>query len=284
MTRENGAGERAGADAHVPGQLHGPPLILPEPEQLRAIEWRHRGLRFREAWAEESVGRHGADIVRYRSRSEPLTRASCSLFVTLCTDLSLDPGELFATLHETARYHVRRGLTRDAFVIDRCLQPEVSMFREFMAFHTDFATRRGLAPLDLSLFRAYLDAGRLLLSRAEGPDGRALVWHAHVLGPGMARFVAGASGYRSLDDTAARAVVGRANRSLHWDDMMALRSAGTRIYDWGGWYTGSHDDALAAINRFKAQFGGREASTYDCLVAGSTLGRVFLISRRLAGR
>jgi hypothetical protein len=47
---------------------------------------------------------------------------------------------------------------------------------------------------------------------------------------------------------------GRAHRAIHWLDIKEFKSIGTDNYDFCGWYSGSQDNQLLNINKFKEQF------------------------------
>ena len=97
---------------------------------------------------------------------------------------------------------------------------------------------------------------------------RRLRWHGAGVAllrlvPSWARLVHSASWFRAADK-AQQAVNSRANRYLHWMDMLRLRELGFASYDLGGWYSGQEDVEKLNINRFKEGFGGRVVPQYNC--------------------
>jgi hypothetical protein len=60
------------------------------------------------------------------------------------------------------------------------------------------------------------------------------------------------------------AYFGRANRLHHWSDILRFRDERFAIYDFGGWYPGTHDQALLRVNLFKESFGGELVTQYNC--------------------
>jgi hypothetical protein len=48
-------------------------------------------------------------------------------------------------------------------------------------------------------------------------------------------------------------------------------------YDFGGWYAGTDDAALVAINRFKHGFGGSRVVEYNASRALTGLGRLYML-------
>jgi hypothetical protein len=55
----------------------------------------------------------------------------------------------------------------------------------------------------------------------------------------------------------SNAVLGSANRALHYYDMCLFRKEGYRVYDFGGYAPDTADSELKKINDFKDDFGGR---------------------------
>jgi lipid II:glycine glycyltransferase (peptidoglycan interpeptide bridge formation enzyme) len=92
----------------------------------------------------------------------------------------------------------------------------------------------------------------------------------------------------SESDADLRAIIGRANRRLHWEDMVFFRSEGVATYDLGGWYIGQRDQRKLGINIFKEQFGGRVVQEYNCDLRltsrAKVLARVPKGLRKLASR
>jgi hypothetical protein len=128
---------------------------------------------------------------------------------------------------------------------------------------------------------ALAKADALDLSRVRMESGKVLVWHAHLWTPSRARLLHSASLYRESDDTGFRNLIGRANRWLHWRDMLRYKAQGITAYDWGGWYAGDENEELLRINRFKDEWGGRVAHEFHCALPGSPRGRLVLAARRL---
>ena len=83
-----------------------------------------------------------------------------------------------------------------------------------------------------------------------------------------ARLLYSASHFRSYDKN-YRALIGRANRFLHWEDMVHLKKYGMSIYDMGGIGANS-------IAGFKKGFGGTEVTEYGRYEPRTLLGKLSL--------
>ena len=89
-----------------------------------------------------------------------------------------------------------------------------------------------------------------------------------------------ASLFRELDNSAIRNRIGRANRLLHWQDMLHFKAGGISVYDFGGWYAGDSDLERLRINKFKEEFGGQIVKNHICERALTVKAKLFLRARR----
>jgi hypothetical protein len=87
------------------------------------------------------------------------------------------------------------------------------------------------------------------------------------------RLLFSASHFRGQGETALRSLIGRANRLLHWRDLVAFKQQGFNCYDWGGWHAGT-EEVLVRINQFKESFGGDRCPLYDSKLGVSWMGRL----------
>jgi lipid II:glycine glycyltransferase (peptidoglycan interpeptide bridge formation enzyme) len=149
-----------------------------------------------------------------------------------------------------------------------------SRLDQFCEFFDAFARQKSLEPADRKWLTAACKARQLALASAFR-DGEALVWHAHVVCGNTARLQYSGSAFRNREND-YRALVGRANRWLHWKEMLRFKEMGLERYDWGGLFEDESVPERAGINNFKKDFGGRQECTYDCTVPVTLKGRIFL--------
>src|SRR5262249_59999119 len=109
-----------------------------------------------------------------------------------------------------------------------------------------------------------------------------LVWHAYVCIGAADCLIYSASWFRGKDSR-YRSLVGRANRWLHWQDMLRFKRAGVHCYDWGGMFRDESTADRAGINQFKRMFGGRTMQNYDWTVPVNAAGRILLTLRDARG-
>lgn len=235
-----------------------------------------------EVWFdEEPPAAPEVDVLTFRGRDAPLDPEASSLFLSLVHDLTLDGQELFATFDGTARYEVRRAQSRDRLTAEFVVDAGGAL-DAFCTFYDDFAKEKGLPPAYRRALQATCDSGRLVLTCA-CRDGEALVWHAYVSDGRTAALLHSASHFRGAS-ASKRALLGRANRWLHWRDMLAFKDMGVATYDWGGLFEDESVPEQASVNRFKRRFGGRPRRAYTCVAMLTMKGRAYLAFRSLLER
>jgi hypothetical protein len=233
-----------------------------------------RGIVYGEVWFEEEPAADcGVDIVNFRQRTAPVVEARTTPFLSLVTELSVPEDAIAGGFGKDCRYKVRRAEAKDRLRMEFILEPR-DRLDEFRGFFDSFARQRSLAPADPRWLLAACDAGQLALSAASH-DGEMLVWHAYVKWGASARLQHSASDFRSREHD-FRALVGRANRWLHWMDMLKFRKLGFTRYDWGGLFEDESTPEHAGINNFKRDFGGSEERSFDCTLPVTLKGGLYL--------
>jgi hypothetical protein len=204
-----------------------------------------------------------ADVLRYKFRPTPVPHSRCAKCYTLWLNLQDHPKYLLSKMSHTTRSEIRRA-QREGLCYEFTSTPTSTWAEQFFDFYDLFARSKNLKPsVDRRRVLWFLMKGALDLSRVSSSDGRVLVWHAHVRSGRYACCLYSASLFRREAKSMA-AYFARANRLHHWSDMLRFRDAGFAIYDFGGWYPGTHDQALLRVNRFKESFGGELVTQYNC--------------------
>ena len=233
-----------------------------------------RGAVYGELWYDEDPpDATGVDILLYRQRAAPIAQARTTPFLSLIVDLYAGTDEIMGQFGKDCRYKIRRADTKDGLRLE-FITDSGTRLDEFRLFYDAFAKQKGLRPSDARWLAAACEAGQLALSAAfQGRE--ALVWHAYVTCGKSAQLQYTGSHYRNQDND-YRALVGRANRWLHWQDMLRFKEIGLERYDWGGLFEDESTPERAGINRFKKDFGGRQEKTYNCVVPVTFMGRIYL--------
>jgi hypothetical protein len=241
-----------------------------------------RFYRLAELFFDEEPNDADADVIEHFQRSRPIPGVRSKDFYTIHIDLTRDAQVLFADLSKTCRYKVRRA-DREELKQEAHMSAHGELVDDFIAFFDRFASGKGLPPAPAERLHTLAQAGLLDLSTVSRDDD-ALVWHAYLRAGNRARLLHSASTFREYNDTATRNMIGRANRYLHWHDLVRYKDAGIPLFDFGGWYHGHDDEGLLRINAFKEEFGGHVVPEFHCAVSASIRGRMVLCARRLRHR
>lgn len=238
------------------------------------IRLKGSGAIYGDVWFDEEPPRDpGVDIVRYCRRHAPIADARCAPFLSLVTDLSVAADAIAGQFGKDCRYKIRRADNRDEMLVEFIMDPK-DRLAEFCAFFDTFARQKAHEPSDRQWLRAACEAGQLALTTASR-HGEALVWHAYVVAGNAVSLHYSGSCFRDREND-YRALVGRANRWLHWQDMLRFKQRGMARYDWGGVFEEESAPDRAGINEFKKSFGGRTERSYDCEVPATLKGRIYL--------
>ena len=260
------------------------PTDAPQPHEEAApfISFRRNGLSVGELYFDEHLpsGLHRMDYVRYVAVLDPSGDSEWTRYDTLIVDLQLGEDDLFGGMGKSTRYEVKRA-QRDGFVAECLDAPDVQTVREFADYYDQFAASKQLAPIYRSRLAALADAGALTLTRVSRIAGRTVAWHAYARFRGRAMLLNSASLFRVEDNSEARNEIGRANRYLHWHDMLHFKSSGCTVYDLGGIDVAGRDPATTRIAAFKRGFGGDLRPTYARSQPMSAKGRAARIVLRI---
>lgn len=218
-----------------------------------------------EVWFDHEPGdTRSVDWILYQQRSRPVPGAKWRYFYTYIVDLSQSVEQLLGNLNADTAYKVRRARERDKIICETCYASDPAVLNCFEDMYNRFAATKGLRPLDRGLIESMAAARVLDLSVAKDPQGNALVYHADYRDQRRARELYLPSLYRKLSDSAARNLIGRANRYLTWSNILRYKDQGLTCYDFGGWYPGTTDRARLNTNEFKKGFGGQVVREYEC--------------------
>lgn len=198
-------------------------------------------------------------------------------FQTSIIDLSQTQEKISAPISKNTRYKINRA-EREGMVA-RLLETPTERESDFYAeFYNTFARQKRLPPCNKQKLRALCASSALLLSSVSDSDGALLAAHAYVKdqGSGRARLLYSASHYRDLTDSNERNKVGRANRFLHWYEILSLKKIGYSLYDLGGLPLDSSDKQKNDIARFKLEFGGSPRIEYNGFIPSNLFGEILL--------
>ena len=225
-----------------------------------------------------------ADLIHFVGILTPRQEPQWGKSHTLLIDLSKDPETLLKEMDSGTRYEVRRAQSKDQLtlaVTDSSIPKNVEVFCDY---YDEFAKSKSLRPVFRGRMRELAQHKNLLLTSASDAHGNILVQHAHLVMAERALLLYSASGFRQADDSAMRSLVGRANRLLHWQDMMTAMKSRIPLYDMCGVDVTNRSPETTRIAQFKQGFGGRVAPSFSRTIAASFKGIAAQAILKLAGK
>ena len=247
------------------------------------IRFSRHGLTFGESWFDETPPGPGSgvDILIHCQKPTEIEGKLNQEFFTILVDLSKTEEELLSGFTKENRYEIRRASARDDFSYNLLREDCADHIEQFLRFYNSFAGSVGMPQIRGNVLWAYANQSSLVLAKVCDVDGNALVWHAYFTAGKRTRLLYSASHHRDVKDSAQRARIGRANRSLHWKTLLWYKEQGFLIYDFGGWYGGTEDSAKLRINEFKEGFGGSIVREFNCRYPLTIRGKAYETIRHL---
>ncbi len=249
-----------------------------------------QGIRIAEIWYTNAEIRSALeaepDIIRCHYMDElPAHAFSVEHLYTLLIDLTQDEDTIFSHFNKTTQNEARRSKTKDNVIPVtkfHCGCTDQSILEDYITFFNRFAHSKDRDCVDFSDYEPFFRASTLCIrSIDDNETNEPLTMHCYILSDGRARLHQSASLFRNSEDKEERNKVSRANRFLHFDDMLYFKNQGIPYYDFGGWYGGDSDREKLAINRFKEAFGGNKHTEYSCIIPVTVKGKLSTFARRI---
>lgn len=239
-------------------------------------------MKIRDFWFEDDRNKKeekGADFAEYHDMLQlPKNMAGFigkAERMTLISDLTVEKDIIQAAFRKNTRYEIRRaqkeGCKANFLGVDEIKQQDI-LIHKINQEHTKLFKKKGVRVKDeYDFMHAAAQKGMLIVSTAEVEDLGVCVYHVYVVGNQIARLLHSISVFRDTESNYERNAVGRANRYLHFEDMLYLKEIGYTTYDWGGY---SDDEEVKSISDFKLSFGGEKRTVYTVFYATSLAGRL----------
>jgi hypothetical protein len=176
---------------------------------------------------------------------------------TKTIDLKEDEDVIFSNFSKDTQYKIRRA-EREG--LEFGFEKDFSTFYDFYA---NFTKLKSMPVASKAKMKCNFDH---LFVTTVSLAGEVVCMHSYLLDPeaGRVMLLTSSSMYRNEDESAKRNLIGRANRWLHYKDMLYFKEKNFSIYDLGGYAAETTDIDLQNINKFKDNFGGKliEENTY----------------------
>lgn len=201
---------------------------------------------------------------------------------TCMNDLTRSEEEMLAAVNKAVRYQFRRS-EKDQIEIRFYTKKEIGQSPELMETFADiyermYQSKGSDTKLNVSAIQKYLEADGILFS-AVWHEGEMIVFHSYICDAADARLLHSASCFR--EESADQSMIGRANKRLHWEDILYFKKKRLLRYDWGGI---SDFDNPNGIDEFKLKFGGDKITYYNVFAGNTLLGKLAVAAMRLMKR
>lgn len=237
------------------------------------IRFEGRVFSYGEVWFDEAIpAAPDVDVLQIRQSPAPIAGHRCTPFLSVVSDLQIPKAEAFSMFASNTRNEIRRADRRDGLEC-RYSADRRAELHTFCDFYDEFARQKSIFPAYRRGLIAACEAGRLALTTASR-DGEILVWHAYITSGRTTMMQHSASLFRGLD-VEKRSLIARANRWLHWYDMLTFRALRYERYCFGGLFEDETQPEQRNINRFKRNFGGRDEHTFNCTIPVTLKGHVY---------
>jgi hypothetical protein len=222
--------------------------------------------------------------MRFKEKVDAFRDGIEDVDATLITSLCNSDKEILGQFSQTVRYEVKKSFTDDIsmqFYTYKDLTNNFCIVEEFkntFMSYCDICNNQSLKKVyDEQKIRSYIDNECVLLSKAEFADGK--VYHLYLYDENDALLVYSASDHRKNEID--RNFAGRANKLLHYKDILYFKAEGLSNYDWGNV---ASFEAPNGIDKFKISFGGTRRKVYSYFVGNSLLGKILVFSKKLLQR
>ncbi|MDY0404838.1 hypothetical protein P5G51_004970 [Virgibacillus sp. 179-BFC.A HS] len=148
----------------------------------------------------------------------------------------------------------------------------------FIFVHT-FAREKGIAVCREAKIESLRKNNQLVISCVYHRDGRKLASHL-MIADGEKAFGLYSASIRLVKSEFTKAEIGRANRYLHWKDILFFKQKGYRTHDFLGLSSDGDNKPYQNINQFKKGFGGREEISYNSYVPQTKKGVLLILFLR----
>lgn len=220
-------------------------------------------------------------LLRVRSDHAEYKGSINEINYTLISNLDESEGELFSKMRRSYRAQIRRCADDGDVAVSMYeaanLKEAPSIIRDFCDTYMTFCASSKMPGLkkffDARKINSYIENNCITVSRAAFKNGS--VYHLYVHDDKNTVILYSASDFRNKDVDSNLA--GRANKFLHYKDMMYFKAHGLRSYDWGNISSPIEPNG---VDNFKIAFGGEKTAVYNIFLGNSLSGKILVSIRK----
>ena len=252
------------------------------------IQWKKHGFTLNEIYGTKAVPSHvpKADLHAYFQQKkliQPNKRFTLHKQVlTLCIDLQQSEEAMRKDMNRTTRYQINKA-GRDNLQVHFKTEPTNEDIEEFVAFFNPFAKEKNIELCRVDKLYSLQKHKQLVITYVLHEDGRKMASHLYIANEKRAIMLYSCSGrFENADIPGLH--IGRANRYLHWQDMLFFKNKQVNYYDFLGLSIDKNNQAQQNVNTFKKGFGGFELVEYQSFIPQNWRGVLLAVALKLMWR
>jgi len=223
----------------------------------------------------ERIIKSNADITRYyQCTEESLFNVK---FTSPIIDLRKNISEIEANFRKSLRNEIKDASKNYKIDTNFHLDVRDDLISDFKDFYSFFSTKKSIPDADYLMLEKLKK--NIIISYAKHED-KYIVWHLYLKNTKKLRLLYSASLLSENKDDAKLIV--RANKMLHFEDIVLAKEKGFLVYDLGG--VALNDQSREGINKFKLGFTKDMSISNNFVVANTFLGKVLLLLSKILGR
>lgn len=196
---------------------------------------------------------------------------------TLVTSLSGEE-DITSRFSRETRRHLRKAqndaITTSVFESKDLLNEDDIILEFGRCYERMFEHKDRKVRFNYDVVKAYINANMLTITTANY-GGKNVVFHSCIVSPGYVRILHSVSNFR--EENLDANLIGRANRLLHYQDIIYFKNKGVAYYDWGGI---TNFDEPNGIDRFKLGFGGEQKVYLNIIMGKSAIGKSAVLIKK----
>lgn len=212
-------------------------------------------------------------------RNNVMANSFVSSQYTLITDLKESKENIFKRIDKNCRYEINRA-EKEA---TECIVFKADDFKNdpaildiFKGEYDNFTRLKGIQnTYNACAMEQYIENNNVILTKAFKNNVN-YAQHIYLCDKENARLLHSVSNFRikELDHN----LVGRANKYLHWNDILYLQEHKFKTLDWGGV---SSVISPNGVDKFKKEFKGHLDEYYNVIIGNSLLGRAAILIKKV---
>lgn len=252
------------------------------------IRWKKRLFEIDEVYGpnEERGALPAADMIAYFQQNGPVDPGHWNAIhkqgLTLCIDLKKEEEQLKSELNKSTRYQINKA-GRDGLAVRFIDNPGREDIEAFKSFFNPYAKEKGIEPFQDGRIEGMLARGMVAITYVYHKNGEMLAGHLYFADGDRARMFYSCS-RRFMDNGIPKNEIGRANRYLHWRDILYFKKNNYKLYDFFGLSLDERNIDQQNINQFKRSFGGEEVVEYRSFIPKSLKGNLLILLLKLKWR